>query len=105
MPSAPELSGIFRTNAAGAAAGGTRRRARGSAGGRGRRRPDSSSALPADHDDFRRGKLRTFVEWSTQYVTGDEKGQAQIFLDRLFQGKRPANLIYEELGADGTMGG
>ncbi len=30
-------------------------------------------------------KLRAFVEWVGQHITGDEKGQAQIFLDRLFQ--------------------
>jgi len=31
------------------------------------------------------GSLRAFVEWCTKYVTGDEKGQAQIYVDRLFQ--------------------
>jgi hypothetical protein len=30
-------------------------------------------------------RLQEFVDWSTQHITGDEKGQAQIFLDRLFQ--------------------
>lgn len=34
----------------------------------------------------RRDRLRRFAEWVAQHVTGDEKGQAQIFLDRLFQG-------------------
>src|SRR5439155_8045898 len=29
--------------------------------------------------------LRYFVAWATQYVTGDEKGEAQIFLDHLFR--------------------
>jgi hypothetical protein len=29
--------------------------------------------------------LQTFVEWCGKHITGDEKGQAQIFLDRLFQ--------------------
>src|ERR1039457_905820 len=29
--------------------------------------------------------LSQFVAWSQQHITGDEKGQAQIFLDRLFQ--------------------
>jgi len=28
--------------------------------------------------------LATFVQWAQAHVTGDEKGQAQIFLDRLF---------------------
>jgi type II restriction/modification system DNA methylase subunit YeeA len=30
-------------------------------------------------------RLQTFVDWTTAHITGDEKGQAQIFLDRLFQ--------------------
>ena len=29
--------------------------------------------------------LAAFVEWSAAHITGDEKGQARIFLDRLFQ--------------------
>ncbi|MEP0764755.1 MAG: class I SAM-dependent DNA methyltransferase, partial [Chloroflexota bacterium] len=29
-------------------------------------------------------QLETFVDWWRQYCTGDEKGEAQIFLDRLF---------------------
>ncbi len=33
----------------------------------------------------RQQRLAQFVAWSTQHITGDEKGQAQIFLDRLFQ--------------------
>ena len=32
-----------------------------------------------------RDKLAEFTEWCAQHITGDEKGQAQIFLDRLFQ--------------------
>ena len=32
-----------------------------------------------------REKLSEFVAWCEQHITGDEKGQAQIFLDRLFQ--------------------
>ena len=31
-------------------------------------------------------RLAEFVTWSEKHITGDEKGQAQIFLDRLFQG-------------------
>jgi hypothetical protein len=31
------------------------------------------------------GKLREFIAWCQSHITGDEKGQAQIFLDRLFQ--------------------
>ena len=29
--------------------------------------------------------LSEFVAWARQHITGDEKGQAQIFLDRLFR--------------------
>jgi len=30
-------------------------------------------------------KLAEFVAWCQKHVTGDEKGDAQLFLDRLFQ--------------------
>ena len=30
-------------------------------------------------------KLREFVTWCQRHITGDEKGQAQFFLDRLYQ--------------------
>ena len=33
-----------------------------------------------------REKLIEFTAWCQKHITGDEKGQAQIFLDRLFQG-------------------
>src|SRR5579862_931608 len=33
----------------------------------------------------REEKLAEFVAWVDKNITGDEKGQAQIFLDRLFQ--------------------
>jgi hypothetical protein len=33
----------------------------------------------------RRERLQHFAEWASRHITGDEKGQAQIFLDRLFQ--------------------
>lgn len=32
-----------------------------------------------------RDKLAEFTTWCAKHITGDEKGQAQIFLDRLFQ--------------------
>lgn len=32
-----------------------------------------------------RDKLTEFAAWCGKNITGDEKGQAQIFLDRLFQ--------------------
>jgi hypothetical protein len=34
--------------------------------------------------DFRKQKLSDFVAWVRLHITGDEKGEAQIFLDRLF---------------------
>jgi hypothetical protein len=36
--------------------------------------------------ELRERRLQEFVEWTARHVTGDEKGEAQIFLDRLFQG-------------------
>ena len=33
----------------------------------------------------RREKLAEFVTWVAAHITGDEKGQAQLYLDRLFQ--------------------
>jgi hypothetical protein len=32
-----------------------------------------------------RDRLSEFTAWCQKHITGDEKGQAQIFLDRLFQ--------------------
>ena len=37
------------------------------------------------HKD-RSQRLAAFVAWCRDHVTGDEKGESQIFLDRLFQG-------------------
>ena len=34
---------------------------------------------------FRQQKLEDFVAWVAQNITGYEKGEAQVFLDRLFQ--------------------
>jgi hypothetical protein len=34
---------------------------------------------------IRSERLESFVEWVDQNITGDEKGEARIFLDRLFQ--------------------
>jgi hypothetical protein len=33
----------------------------------------------------RKQRLALFVDWCAHHITGDEKSQAQIFLDRLFQ--------------------
>jgi hypothetical protein len=34
-------------------------------------------------EEWRGERLAEFVAWAGKNVTGDEKGQAQIFLDRL----------------------
>ncbi|HET6250963.1 MAG TPA: DNA methyltransferase [Tepidisphaeraceae bacterium] len=34
----------------------------------------------------REARLQEFVDWCAAHITGDEKGQAQIFLDHLFRG-------------------
>jgi hypothetical protein len=34
---------------------------------------------------LRKERLSAFVQWARDHVAGDEKGEAQIFLDRLFQ--------------------
>jgi type II restriction/modification system DNA methylase subunit YeeA len=44
---------------------------------------EKSNSCPMS--DSRTEKLSAFVAWAAQHITGDEKGQAQIFLDRLFQ--------------------
>ena len=36
-------------------------------------------------DTSRPQRLAAFVDWTAKHIQGDEKGQAQIFLDRLFQ--------------------
>ncbi len=41
--------------------------------------------------------LTDFVTWVDTHITGDEKGEAQIFLDRLFKGFGHAGL--KEAGA------
>jgi SAM-dependent methyltransferase len=35
--------------------------------------------------EIRAERIAQFVQWAAMHITGDEKGQAQIFLDRLFQ--------------------
>lgn len=53
--------------------------------------------------------LKTFVQWTAKHITGDEKGEAQVFLDRLFQGFgwegfKEANAVCE-LRVKNTNGG
>jgi len=38
----------------------------------------------AMHED-RIQNLTEFVTWVREHITGDEKGEAQVFLDRLFR--------------------
>jgi hypothetical protein len=40
--------------------------------------------MPGIHED-RRQRLAEFTAWAAEHITGDEKGEAQLFLDRLFQ--------------------
>ncbi len=35
--------------------------------------------------NYREKKLGEFVSWASKHISGDEKGEAQIFLDRMFQ--------------------
>ncbi len=35
--------------------------------------------------EIQKPKLTEFVDYVRQYITGDEKGEAQIYLERLFQ--------------------
>ena len=49
----------------------------------------------------RKQRLAEFAAWAKQYINGDEKGEAQIFLDHLFQafglkGVKEAGAVCEE---------
>ncbi|HWE40451.1 MAG TPA: type IIL restriction-modification enzyme MmeI [Isosphaeraceae bacterium] len=51
--------------------------------------------------DERKARLAEFVGWVGQNIKGDEKGEAQVFLDRLFrgfghEGAREAGATFEE---------
>lgn len=37
-------------------------------------------------EDAKTQSLEGFIQWVAAHITGDEKGEAQVFLDRLFQG-------------------
>ena len=41
--------------------------------------------MRANLNQTREALLQQFLDWSAENITGDENGQAQIFLDRLFQ--------------------
>lgn len=51
--------------------------------------PESRSQRPAPrraaapNPDSRAQRLHAFADWTRQHITGDEKGEAQIFLDPL----------------------
>lgn len=45
----------------------------------------TAKTSPPKSADSREAKLREFVAWARQNISGDEKGQAQIFLDHLFR--------------------
>lgn len=54
--------------------------------------------------------LQTFVSYCTQHIRGDEKGEAQVFLDRFFkafgyEGALEAGAIYEERIQKGSKQG
>jgi hypothetical protein len=36
-------------------------------------------------DDSRALRLREFIHYVRDHITGDEKGEAQVYLDRLFR--------------------
>lgn len=48
-------------------------------------------------------KLAGFVEWTRAHIRGDEKGEAQIYLDRLFQAFGHGGLL--EVGTAPDPGG
>ena len=45
----------------------------------------------------RETRLQTFVDWCAAHISGDEKGEAQLFLDHLFRAFGHAGL--KEAGA------
>ncbi|WP_442481912.1 DNA methyltransferase [Aeoliella sp. SH292] len=49
---------------------------------------DHSPAVPTDGsnvDNSREARITRFVEWVRDHISGDEKGEAQLFVDRLLQ--------------------
>ncbi len=44
------------------------------------------------------GKIKEFVAFVAKHIKGDEKGQAQVFLDRLFQAFGHAGVL--EVGGE-----
>ena len=41
----------------------------------------------------REDRLQAFVDWTHEHITGDEKGEAQLFLDRLLQAFHQPGLL------------
>jgi hypothetical protein len=54
-------------------------------------------------DEARKQRLRQFAAWVAEHVTGDEKGQAQLFVDRLFQAFGQKGAL--EVGGPGALPG
>jgi hypothetical protein len=60
--------------------------------------------------EARKQQLADFTAWVGQHITGDEKGEAQIFLDRLFQafglkGVKEAGAVCEQRVKKADAGG
>ena len=53
------------------------------------------------HNDLR-PRLEEFVEWVGTHIKGDEKGEAQVYLDRFFQSLRPQRREGSRRDAGGT---
>jgi SAM-dependent methyltransferase len=41
--------------------------------------------IDSSYSQARTTRFRAFIAWTSEHIVGDEKGEAQIFLDRLFQ--------------------
>ena len=68
--------------------------------------PDTSFVPGAPLMAEREQLLADFVGWARKHITGDEKGQAQIFLDRLFRAfGHPGSLGRQRLAGDANPQG
>lgn len=68
-----------------------------------------AQAIPSQHS-LLTARLEAFAQWARTNISGDEKGEAQIFLDRLFQafghaGAREAGATLENRVKKGAGGG
>ena len=65
---------------------------------------------PQTMHEARKQQLTDFADWVEHHITGDEKGEAQIFLDRLFQafglkGVKEAGAVCEQRIKKADAGG